>query len=139
MKFGEKVKKARKEMKLSQGELGAKIGVSGRSVAAYEGGTSYPRYMSTYDALASALGVDVNYLRTEEEEFMTEVGEEYGTRGQRQARAILDEARQLFAGGELSDEDQIAFLTEMQHLFLDSKERARKFTPRKYQTEKEEK
>lgn len=132
MKFSEKVKKARKEMKLSQGELAAKIGVSSRSIASYEAGTSYPRYMETYNALAAALGVNVNYLRTEEDEFMTNVGQEFGTRGQRQAQAILSEVKQLFAGGELSDEDEIAFLTDMQQLFLDSKRRAKKYTPKKY-------
>jgi transcriptional regulator with XRE-family HTH domain len=135
MKFGEKVKKLRKQMKLSQGELGAKIGVSGRSVASYEAGTSYPRYKETYEALAAALGVDVNFLRTEDEEFLEDVGQQFGTRGQRQATAILEEARQLFAGGELSEEDQIAFLTEMQQLFLDSKQRAKKFTPIRYRRE----
>ena len=135
MKFGEKVKKLRKEMKLSQGELAAKIGVSARSVASYEAGTSYPRYKEVYEALAAALGVDVNYLRTEDEEFLEDVGQQFGTRGQRQATAILEEARQLFAGGELSEEDQIAFLTEMQQLFLDSKQRAKKFTPIRYRRE----
>ena len=135
MKFGEKVKKLRKEMKLSQGELAAKIGVSARSVASYEAGTSYPRYKEIYEALAATLGVDVNYLRTEDEEFLEDVGQQFGSRGQRQATAILEEARQLFAGGELSEEDQIAFLTEMQQLFLDSKQRAKKFTPIRYRRE----
>ena len=132
MKFGEKVRQLRKDMKLSQGELAEKIGVSARSVAAYESGTSYPRYKETYDALATALGVDVNYLRTEDEAFLEEVGQEFGSRGQRQAQAILGEARQLFAGGELSDEDKLAFLTEMQKLFLDSKQRAKKYTNKRY-------
>lgn len=132
MKFNEKLKKLRKDMKLSQGQLAAKIGVSSRSVASYEAGTSYPRYKETYDALADALGVDVNYLRTEDEEFLEDVGQQFGSRGQRQATAILTEAKQLFAGGELSDEDKLAFLTEMQQLFLDSKQRAKKFTPKKY-------
>ena len=135
MKFGEKVKKLRKEMKLSQGELAAKIGVSARSVASYEAGTSYPRYKEIYEALAAALGVDVNYLRTEDEAFLEDVGQQFGSRSQRQATAILEEARQLFAGGELSEEDQIAFLTEMQQLFLDSKQRAKKFTPIRYRRE----
>ena len=132
MKFSEKVKKLRKDMKLSQAELAEKIGVSSRSVASYEGGTSYPRYKETYDALAAALGVDVNYLRTEEEEFLEDVDQQFGSRGQRQAEAILSDARRLFAGGELSDDDKLAFLMEMQQLFLDSKQRAKKFTPRKY-------
>ena len=132
MKFSEKVRKLRKEKKLSQADLAKLIHVSSRSVAAYEAGTSYPRYKETYEALADALGVDVNYLRTEDEQFMEEVGQEYGSRGQRQAEAILGEARELFAGGELSEEDKMAFLTEMQQLFLDSKKRAKKFTPKKY-------
>ncbi len=132
MTFGEKVKKLRKDMKLTQGELGLKIGVTGRSIASYESGTSYPRYKETYDALAAVLGVDVNYLRTEEDAYMDEVGEKFGSRGQRQAAVILNDARRLFAGGELSDEDQLAFLMEMQQLFLDSKERAKKYTPRKF-------
>ena len=132
MKFSEKVRQLRKGMKLSQGELAQKIGVSARSIAAYEAGTSYPRYKETYEALATALGVEVNYLRTEDEEFLEDVGQQYGSRGQRQAQAILGEARQLFAGGELSDDDKLAFLTEMQQLFLDSKQRAKKYTNRRY-------
>jgi len=46
--------------------------------------------------------------------------------------AILSEARELFAGGELSEDDKLTFLMEMQQLFLDSKKRAKKYTPRKY-------
>ena len=73
--------------------------------------------------------------KAEDEEFLEDVGQQFGSRGQRQATAILEEARQLFAGGELSEEDQIAFLTEMQQLFLDSKQRAKKFTPIRYRRE----
>ena len=51
-----------------------------------------------------------------------------GTTAQQQARNILGEVRQLFSGGELSDEDQIAFLTEMQQMFLDSKPVPRRFS-----------
>lgn len=45
---------------------------------------------------------------------------------------ILEQTAQLFAGGSLSDEDELAFITEMQRLYLDSKERAKKYTPKKY-------
>ena len=132
MKFGEKVKKLRKDMKLSQSELAKKIGVSGRSVASYEAGTSYPRYKKTYDALAVALAVDVNYLRTEDEEPPEDVGQQFGSRGQRQAKAILTEVRQLFAGSELSDDDKLAFLTEMMQLFLNSQKQAKRYSRWKY-------
>ena len=116
MKFAEKVRTLRREKDMSQAELAARVGVTQRTVAAYEAGSAYPRYPRTYEALARALGTQVNYLRTEDEVFMEEVGRAYGSRGQRQAQALL------------SEEDKLAFLTEMQQLFLDAKKRAKKFT-----------
>ena len=44
----------------------------------------------------------------------------------------LEQAAAMFAGGELSDEDKTAFMDEIQSLYLDSKRRAKKFTPKKY-------
>lgn len=73
------------------------------------------------------------YLMTEEDEFMAEVGEKFGRRSQVQAETILNQTRELFAGGTLPEYDEIAFLTEMQQIFLDSKKTAKeKFTPKKY-------
>lgn len=135
MNFAEKVKQLRSQKGWSQEELGQKLGKSTRTIASYEGGKSYPRTRDVYAKLAEILGVDVNYLMTEDEEFMTEVGQKYGRRGQTQAEAILSQTRELFAGGTLSERDEIAFLTEMQQIFLDSKETARKkFTPKKYRS-----
>ena len=50
----------------------------------------------------------------------------------RGAAQLLHQTATLFAGGELSDDDKLAFVTEIQQLYLDSKERAKKFTPKKY-------
>ena len=75
---------------------------------------------------------------TEEENFITEATEQYGSRGAKQAQAILKQTAALFAGGDLSDTDQIAFLNEIQSLYLDSKKRAKKFTPKKYLKSDEE-
>ena len=41
--------------------------------------------------------------------------------------------------GSLTDEDKIAFMDEIQSLYLDSKRRAKKFTPKKYLKNQEEK
>ena len=51
---------------------------------------------------------------------------------QNQAQQIIEQAAAMFAGGELSDEDKTAFMDEIQMLYLDSKKRAKKFTPKKY-------
>lgn len=132
MTFGEKIKTLRNEKGWSQDELAKKLGVNRRAISCYENGTSYPRTMERYQQLAEIFGVEVNYLRTENEVFMKEVGAQYGRRGILQAKDILEQTAQLFAGGSLSDEDQLAFMTEMQQLYLDSKQRAKKYTPKKY-------
>ena len=132
MNFGEKVKELREAKGFSQPELGRRVGVSTLTIASYEAGKSYPKQREVYDRLAKELDVDVNYLRTENEVFMEEVGSRYGRRGVLQAKDILEQTAQLFAGGSLSDEDELAFITEMQRLYLDSKERAKKYTPKKY-------
>jgi transcriptional regulator with XRE-family HTH domain len=133
MKFGDKVKEQRKKRKLSQGELAKAIGVSMRTLSNYENSTSYPQDRSIYFKLADFFNVDVNYFLTEDEEFLTVAAENFGKKGQAQAEMILEQAAALFAGGELSEADQIAFLRDMQALFLESKQIAReKFTPHKY-------
>ena len=133
MKFGDKVREQRQRKRMSQEELAKEIGISPRTVFAYEQGETYPRRREVYKKLADFFGVDINYLLTEDEEFITEVYEKYGSRGARQAQDILEQASAMFAGGELSEDDQLAFVHEIQHLYLDSKERAReKFTPKKY-------
>lgn len=131
MNFGEKVRELRKQNGWSQEELARKLGVSLRTICTYEHG-KYPRYQKTYEDLAAIFEVDVNYLRTENEEFLTDVSERYGQRGQDQAKAILDQTQQLFAGGSLSPDDELAFIHEIQRLYFDSKERAKKYTPKKY-------
>ena len=45
---------------------------------------------------------------------------------------IIAQTAAMFAGGGLSDEDKTAFMDEIQTLYLDSKKRAKKYTPKKY-------
>jgi len=135
MKFGDKVREQRKKAGLSQADVAAAIGVTKRTLINYEGGTSYPQDRSVYIKLAKFFDVDVNYFLTENEEFLTLAAESYGKRGQDQANLILQQAAALFAGGELSETDQLAFIHNMQALFLESKQIAKeKFTPNKYRT-----
>jgi transcriptional regulator with XRE-family HTH domain len=136
MKFGDKIKEQRKKAGLYQEDVAKAIGVTKRTLINYEGGISYPQDRSVYIRLAEFFKVDVNYFLTEDEEFLTMAAENYGKRGQDQANVILKQAAALFAGGELSETDQLAFLHNMQALFLESKEMARKkFTPNKYRND----
>jgi transcriptional regulator with XRE-family HTH domain len=124
MKFGEKLREQRKSLKLRQEDVSAAVGITTRTLQNYERGMSYPPDRSMYYKLADYFKVDVNYFLTEDEEFLTEAAENYGKRGRDQAEALLKQAAAMFAGGELSEEDQIAFIHEIQGLFLDSKQSA---------------
>jgi transcriptional regulator with XRE-family HTH domain len=132
MNFGDKVKDLRTQRKMTQGELAEALNISPRTIFAYENGENYPRKREVYKKLADFFSVEINYLLTEDEEFITYAAEMYGTRGQEQALALLEQASALFAGGDLSEDDQLAFVHEIQQLYLDSKERAKRFTPKKY-------
>ena len=89
MTFGEKLKDLRTQKGWSQEKLAKQMGVTRRTIGGYEAGTTYPRTRDMYAKLAELLETDVNYLMTENEEFMTEVGSFYGRRGQAQASEIL--------------------------------------------------
>ena len=126
MTFGEKVQNLRKAKNMSQTQLADAIGVSLRTVRGWEIEGRYPKQHDFYQRLSDVLGCDVSYLTTEGESFITEATEQYGSRGAKQAQLILEQA------AAISDEDKTAFMDEIQMLYLDSKERAKKFTPKKY-------
>ena len=65
-------------------------------------------------------------------EVQIKTSEQFGSRGAKQAQQILEQAAAMFAGGTLTDEDKTAFMDEIQSLYLDSKRRAKKYTPKKY-------
>lgn len=132
MTFGEKIKNLRKSKNLNQTQLANSIGVSLRTIRGWEIEGRYPKQHELYQKLADVLECDISYLMTEEESFVTESTEQYGSRGAKQAQQILEQAAAMFAGGELSDDDKTAFMDEIQTLYLDSKKRAKKFTPKKY-------
>ena len=81
MKFCEKVKEARTKAGLKQDELAKAIGVSLRTISNYEAGTRYPKKRETYYKMAEVLKVDVNYLLTDDEEFLLNAESKYGSKG----------------------------------------------------------
>jgi len=99
MKFAEKVRAARLNMGYTQKQLAEKTRVALRTIVSYEKGDSYPRKRETYAALANALDVETNYLLTEDEEFVVNAAERYGTRGAAQAQAVIEGFSGLCAGG----------------------------------------
>ena len=132
MKFGEKLKDLRKEKGLNQTALAKEIGVSLRTVISYEAGKSYPKKREIYSRLAEYFNLDINYFLTEDEEFIVNAEEKYGSRAAKQAAGLVAEIGGLFAGGELSEADKDAVMRSLQQAYWDAKEDNIKYTPKKY-------
>ena len=126
MKFGEKIRALRQERHISQEEAAKAAGISRRAYGSYEQEGIYPRNREIYTRLAGLFGCDVNYLLTEDEDFVVRAGEKYGLTGRRQAQALVQEATALFSGGELADEDKDEMLRAIQDAYWIAKEKNRR-------------
>ena len=134
-KFAEKLKSARMEAGLNQTELSEKVGVTRRSIFAYENGVSMPR-KNALRKIASVLNVTVSYLTNEDstdpnegrvrEENINLAREKFGSRGAREAADLLDRNNAFFAGGEIPQEEKDAFFDAIMTAYVTAKEEARK-------------
>ena len=132
MTFGEKVKRARRNLNLSQEELAAKVSVSRRTVTAWETDKALPRTRKVYETLADVLNVTTSYLINEDEAFVIDAGEQFGYRGKKGAERLMNEITGLFAGGEMAEEDMDALMFAVQQAYVDAKRENKKYTPKKY-------
>lgn len=132
MKFGEKLRELRKQKHLSQTELGAAVGVSLRTLRGWEVEGRYPKQRELYAKLAEVLECDVDYLLTEKEAFITDSADRFGYRGERDARALVEDLTGLFAGGQMAEEDMDALMLAVQEAYVEAKRRNReKYAPKK--------
>lgn len=132
--FADKVKDARTELGWSQTQLGEAVGVSLRTILAYEKSEKHPR-PSTLLKLAKALKVSVKFLSDDECEdptadiekdgYIEEARARYGAKGGRDVEAILADNAALFAGGELSQSQKDAFFDAVMKAYITSKEAAK--------------
>ena len=124
MRFGEKIRTARKELRLSRQELSDITGLSKRTIAYYELEGKLPKKAATYEVLARALHMDAKTLMDENSEFVMKAGELYGAEGSRQAEKLLSEIRGLYAGGTLKDEDMDAMMLAIQDAYWIAKKKS---------------
>lgn len=135
MTLSDKIKRSRELMGITQKELAAQIGVSQRTIAAYESDGAIPR-RSTMGRLAHALRVSVKYLsdetctnpveELEKDEYVEEAYALYGSSGAAAVERLLYENTALFAGGELSEEQKDEFFQSIMKAYIACKEEAKK-------------
>ena len=131
MNFSERLKKLRESKGLSQKELAERSGLSTRMVQKYEGGESRPRYEAA-EKVALALEIPISQLLGEDNVFVAQAAERYGSRGAKQAEKLMSEVTGLFAGGEMAEEDMDTMMKAISDAYWIAKEKNRKYTRKDY-------
>ncbi len=131
MRFGEKVRIARKSRGLTQLELANMLNVSLRTITGYETEGLYPRNRDIYIKLSEIFGCDESYFKNEEDNFILNANEEYGEAGRRQAENLVLQMSGLFSGGTLNDEDKDAVMKALMEAYWQSKKENTKYSKKK--------
>ncbi len=138
--FAAKVKEERENLGWNQAALGEKIGVSVRSVSAYETGSAKPRGIMAR-RLAAVFQISLDYLLNDDIEdraygkdktvYIEEALVRFGEKGAHELDGLLEQNLSLFAGGEISQEAKDAFFEAVMTAYITSKEEARRRFGRK--------
>ena len=91
MTTGQRIQHARKQAKLTQAELGARLGVSGSMIGQYENGFRNPK-IETLERISDALGVplvDLMDISPEEKEEMEDIAERAARDGRVTKEAVM--------------------------------------------------
>ncbi|MCC8103695.1 MAG: helix-turn-helix domain-containing protein [Clostridiales bacterium] len=133
-RFSDKIRENRERLELKQEQLAELVGVSRRSVIAYETGAAIPRER-TMRKLAEALGVTQYYLTHDdcddpeagiaEEPFVQAARDAFGKKGADEMADLLQRNQALFAGGTLSESQKDMFFEAVSKAYFMNKEHAR--------------
>ena len=97
----------------TQAELAEKVGVSTRAIQNYEAGTRIPK-KDTIAKIADVLMVDEKAFVSDEDYFVIEANEKYGSKGKADAQKLIASAAALFAGGDISEDDKANVMAALQ-------------------------
>ena len=141
--FAIRLRKLRKEKNISRAVLAEKCGIVPATLGNYESGDRMPtadiavKMAETFGiTVGEFMGVEKNETAERTENAVNRIRRLYGNTKAKQAEEMLKSAEGLFAGGELSADQQDEYVLEMQRLLIFAIEKAReKYTPKKYRSE----
>jgi transcriptional regulator with XRE-family HTH domain len=123
MELKEKLIKLRKDKGLTQFQLAALIGVTGRSVQNYELGSRYPK-REILQKLCEVFDVPLEYLVSNRDIFEPDAEVNTELDSKLSAQQFLDNASSLFAGGEMSEDDKDKIMLALQKIYWKAKEKS---------------
>ena len=131
MAFAQRLKEFRRSAGVSQEKLSSALGISKRTVINYENGETLPS-SDKLPVIAKYFGVSIESLISEDEEFVALAYEQGGSRGAKEAEALISGAQGLFAGGMLSEEEKDTVMRAIQNAYWIAKDESkRKYAPKK--------
>lgn len=81
--------------------------------------------------ISEVFGVSVDYLIGNEDSFIKSAKEQYGYKGAKQAKEVLEDIETLFAGGELPEDDVEEVFKLITEMYFESKQKNKKYGKRK--------
>jgi transcriptional regulator with XRE-family HTH domain len=120
MNSGEKLRHLRTTQKLTQKELGKILGVSTRQIQNYEGNIQNPSKKITLKIM-ELFNVSADYLLIEESTSFSEEKADDDLREKKRIEDIIKATHDIFASGELSQEEKDATFQVMQEIYWESK------------------
>ncbi len=134
MNFAEKVKVLRKRYDMTLEELGKEIGVTKRSVIAYEAGTRPRKAM--LNKLAYALGVTPELLSNDDldlpkeedlsESYVEEMRKKHGDKAASNLQNLYKQTALFFAGGSMPQEDKDKFFAAIAEAYEKTRDASQK-------------
>ncbi len=132
MAFNDRLKEKRIEAGLKQVELAEIIGISDRTIQNYEAGTSKPKNFDLVYKIAQALDTTIDYLLDNNDNLALKAHKKGGAKCARDIRELTSEVSGLFSGGSLSEDEIDAAMKAINEAYWISKEKNKKYTPKKY-------
>lgn len=120
MVFGEKLKKLRKNSKITQSELAKKLNITTRTLINYESSKCYPKQTEIYSIIASIFDVSIDYLisDTSSDIFSTY---KFMNNPIQQAQHLVNELTFLFEHGSLCESEKDAVMKAISASYWETK------------------
>jgi transcriptional regulator with XRE-family HTH domain len=131
MELKDRIAGIRKYKGLTQAELAQKIGMTTRAIQNYESGNRIPK-SAVLEKIAEGLGVTIDDLASEDDKFVIQATEQYGSRGKVDAQQLIENANALFAGGDITEEDKTYVMEALQEAYWRAKIKNKRHIPKKY-------
>ena len=138
MELKEKLLNLRSKKGLTQKQVAEALGITISTMTRYENGERIPK-RDILEKFAEFYDVDLDYLLDNTTSFILSAQEADGSKGKADAERLIANANSLFSGGSISEEDKDIVMQALQNVYWEAKQINKKYTPKKYRKDEDDK